>query len=381
MTDDVEQKLDAPKIQTPSDALTRPSVIRTKEDEAIWDEMQKPHKLGKHESATHIGLSPEVIADMQKKGQASKLEFFDSAAEGALEALQKPAAEKTLIASNITPNVPNLEQKQQYQDVQSDSEQPKIAQNFEYDGRPPTLLPDFAIKASIEIWDATERPLLGSERLLMKSITATDPQAWENAAKLFPQQLSAVPMSLMKAYTLNEINHYDRWDWADDLLAAAGSLRDSPTRKAEQATLGLAQISPKGVHEFEVRYPQLQRFLAAKGYSGPGHEAKALLDPECVPMIVAAKTASIVEDLHKRGIKHPTSEQIAYAYNPDVYSYSDGKDSKEYKSLYQLEVTASNVLHRDQVKEYCANSKDVINASKHIHNVMDLKKGIESGLY
>ncbi len=80
MADEPEQKLDTPKIQAASDALTRPSVIRTKEDEAIWDEMQKPHKLGKHESATHIGLSPEVIAEMQAKGQASKLEFFDSAA-------------------------------------------------------------------------------------------------------------------------------------------------------------------------------------------------------------------------------------------------------------------------------------------------------------
>jgi hypothetical protein len=87
MADDVEQKLDAPKIQPSSDALTRPSVIRTKEDEAIWDKMQEPHKLGKHESATHIGLSSEVIADMQKKGQASKLELFDSKAEEAPDAV------------------------------------------------------------------------------------------------------------------------------------------------------------------------------------------------------------------------------------------------------------------------------------------------------
>lgn len=49
MVDETEQKLDAPKIQTPSDALTRSSVNRTKEDEAIWDDMQKRHKLGKNE--------------------------------------------------------------------------------------------------------------------------------------------------------------------------------------------------------------------------------------------------------------------------------------------------------------------------------------------
>ncbi len=80
MADNTEENLEASKIKAPSESLARPSVIRTREDEAIWDEMQKPHKLGKHESATHIGLTPEVIAEMQKKGQASKLEFFDSTA-------------------------------------------------------------------------------------------------------------------------------------------------------------------------------------------------------------------------------------------------------------------------------------------------------------
>jgi len=368
MTDDTEQKLDAPKIQPPSDALARPSVIRTKEDEAIWDEMQKPHKLGKHESATHIGLTPEVIAEMQKKGQASKLEFFDSKAEEALAALQKPQTEQTLIASNITPNVPNLEQMQQYSDIQSDSDGPKIAQNFEYDGRPPTLLPDFVIQAGIQVWESSEKPLTGSEKRVMASITASNPSAWTDAAAAFPQ-LQGISVDMMKAYTLNEIKNYDRNDWIDDIAAANGNLVDLPMRKAVDATLGLSQISPKGVQTFEKRYPQLQKFLEDRGYSGPGHEAKALLDPDCVAMIVAAKTASIVEDMQKHGIKHPSNEQLAYAYNPDVYSYSE-HGHRNYKALYQGEIYASKLQHWDQQKEYYANNPDVIAASKHIKNVL-----------
>lgn len=62
----------------------------------------------------------------------------------------------------------------------------------------------------------------------------------------------------MKAYTLNETAHYDRFDWIDDILATRGKLSDTPGRKAEDATLGLSQISPKGVREFESKYPQFK---------------------------------------------------------------------------------------------------------------------------
>ncbi|MBZ0187393.1 MAG: hypothetical protein K8F91_14195 [Candidatus Obscuribacterales bacterium] len=76
------------------------------------------------------------------------------------------------------------------------------------------------------------------------------------------------------------------------------------------------------MREFEERYPKFKEFLESKGYIGPGHEKAALLDPECAPMIVAAKTTSIIEDMQTHGIEKPSLEQIAYAYNPDVYSFS-----------------------------------------------------------
>lgn len=276
--------------------------------------------------------------------------------------------ESGLIASTIVPNLPNFEQ-QENKNIQSESEEPKFAQIFEYNGTPPTLLPDFIIEAGIKVWESSEKPLAGLEKKAMAGTTAANFQAWDEAAAAFPQ-LNGIPVDVMKAYTLNEIYNYDRNDWIDDIAVANGKLIDLPLRKAEDATLGLSQISPKGVRDFEDSYPQLRNFLESKGYSGPGHEAKALLDSECVAMIVAAKTAAIVEDMRKHGIEHPTNEQLAYAYNPDVFSYSEN-GHRQYKALYQGEIYASKAQHWDQKKEYYANNPAVIAASKHIKNVLE----------
>ncbi|HEY9682155.1 MAG TPA: hypothetical protein V6C86_11295 [Oculatellaceae cyanobacterium] len=209
-----------------------------------------------------------------------------------------------------------------------------------------------------------EHPIEGQEEGLMAATTASDPKAWEHAASNFPQ-LADVSPSLMKAYVRNELAFYGREDLAQDIAASAGeSLGITPP------TLGMAQITVKGIDEFEKKYPQFRAFLESKGYSGPGHEMRALLDPECVPMIVAAKTASLVDDLHKQGIEHPTLEQLAYAYNPDVYSYSDGHGGHEYKTLYQGAIYASKAQHWDQQKEYYAKDRNVWDNSDEVRNVL-----------
>ena len=91
-------------------------------------------------------------------------------------------------------------------------------------------------------------------------------------------------------------------------------------------------------------------------------------------MIVAAKTASIVDDLANHGIKEPTRAQLAYAYNPDVYSYSDGNGGREYKTLYFADVKISHAFHWDQRKEYYADKPDVIANSRQVRNVLSWLK-------
>jgi hypothetical protein len=221
-----------------------------------------------------------------------------------------------------------------------------------------------------------DRPLADRENEIMARTTGANPRAWDDAKAAFPQ-LNKVSTDIMQAYTRNEIANYNRFDLKDDLDAATGKVTSLPMRPADQATLGISQISPKGVREFEEKYPQFKKFLESKGYTGPGHEMAALLDPECAPMIIAAKTASIVEDMHNHGIRNPSPEQIAYAYNPDVYSYSHGHTGKDYKTLYQLDVKISAAFHHDQKKEYYANRPEIISTSSQVHNVMSRLKNAE----
>ena len=368
---DETKEIAKPKEAQPApEAAQRSGVIGDTNKQADWRTTQLAHMLGQEESATDLFYRPG-----QAKQPKQKFEFFDSTTEESQSAKAQNESEQVLISASLVPNDPKLEAHTQVPPVKDESTEPRIAQAFEGYMPPPTLMPDFAIKAGIQVLAATEKPLEGCEKQLMASITESDPQAWEHAVSKFPWQLTPAAIGIMKAYTLNEIAHYDRFDWIDDILAAGGKLSDTPARKAEHATLGLSQISPKGVREFESKYPQFKQFLTEKGYAGPGHEVKALLDPQCVPMIVAAKTATLVEDLHKHGIKNPTHEQLAYAYNPDVYSYSDGHGGKIYKALYQGEVKISGLFHHEQQKEYYAKEPGVIAASKHIHNVMaELKK-------
>lgn len=326
MADETEQKLDAPKIQVPSDALARPSVIRTKEDEAIWDEMQKPHKLGKHESATHIGLTPEVIAEMQAKGQASKLEFFDSAAEGALATLQKPPVEQVLIASNITPNIPNLEQKQQYPDIQSDSDKPKIVQNFDYNGGLPTLVPspeqlgitpELIKNVGHAVGDGIYQQKHFYRGHIGETMASIPETSWTEAYKAYPEFAKAglsekQVTELMQAITRNELFFYDFGDKQDDdSMRNTGKPFQYPfhERNPGSATLGVSQVSLDGVKKFEKEFQlQMGKFK--------GHEADALLDPKNAPMIIAAVLAHNIRDYTGH---YPINERtLAYSFNPDV---------------------------------------------------------------
>lgn len=60
--------------------------------------------------------------DEEAQGRFS-IEYMERKGSEALAALQKPPAEQVLIASNIVPAAPNLEQMQQYHEVQNDSDE------------------------------------------------------------------------------------------------------------------------------------------------------------------------------------------------------------------------------------------------------------------
>src|SRR5690606_16861254 len=98
--------------------------------------------------------------------------------------------------------------------------------------------------------------------------------------------------ALLKALVLNEIHLYEIQDEERDAEAAQSLISASSLEP-----LGLAQMTPKVVYELEeglyagrpIREKDglLRNYLRSLGYKGDGHEAMALLDPRCIPWIVA----------------------------------------------------------------------------------------------
>lgn len=358
MTEETDKTKEVGKPQAAPETILRGGVIKNQALQENWRETQQQHMLGQDESATDMFYKPGATKEVSQK-----FELFDSSAQ----------PESVLLAANIMPNVPKLEQAAQ--EVKSDSSVQHVAQALDGYLPPPTLVPSLeqlgitkestvaaaeAAMRTLKTW-TSEHPIAGMETDLMRATTNANPQAWEDAQAHFPQ-LVGVSQNLMKAYVRNELQCYGFEDHKQDMAAKLG--------KDGGWTLGMTQITTEGIRKFEHHYPQFHQFLESKGYSGHGHELRALLDADCVPMIVAAKTATLVEDLHKHGIKNPTDAQLAYAYNPDVYSYSDGHGQRVYKALYHPNIELSKAQHWDQRKEYWANTSEIINASEHIKNVL-----------
>lgn len=238
---------------------------------------------------------------------------------------------------------------------------------------PSPVVPDFLYpmfeKLGATAWELfkKENPLQGYEDALLSESTRHDREAWDKAMLQFPElhRHDNLGPLLLQAYVRNELEHYDRFDRAEDFAVAAG-------KNLDDKTLGMSQITPIGVRKFETQFPQLKKFLESKGYSGPGHEAKALLDPECIPMIVAAKTATIVSQYEKHKVPIDNNT-VAYGFNADVYSWpADQKHPEKgrtYQSLYGADVYVAQLQHEGFKKEMEPKSQEGLSASQHVANV------------
>ncbi|MBI1270861.1 hypothetical protein GC174_10545 [bacterium] len=327
------------------------------------------------------------------KGKVAKphtKEFFEAKAQNSMKAFQNLDQQPNyspdqVIAANVTPNVPRIETTSDYREIQSDASgigtdaiSWKNGDVVDSLKAPLVLLPDYLIGDLVEkfgdiqkaIDSLPENPLRGHEVEAFNQTTKDDPLSWSHAKAQFPE-LKDVSPDVLKAITLNEIHFYDKLDLSQDVLASSST--DALVKKAvDDKTLGMSQITPIGLRDMCSYFPQLKAFMTEKGYIG--NEQKALLDPSCIPMIVAAKAALIVRDLNRHHIPVNT-DTIAYSYNADVYSYSDGHGGKVYKCLQNgFQVNTSRLQHWDQVKEYYANDPKVTQESIHLRNVKEWLK-------
>lgn len=310
--------------------------------------------------------------------------FFESKAQSALTAIKQSQQEyqpDQLIAANVPPPIHTIESAREFQEIKTDGTPAEVSDTIAWNSdipeslvSPIVLLPDYLIGDLVKqlgdvqkaIDSLPDHPCADHEFEVLEQTTKDDPKSWIKAQSLFPE-LKNVDPNLMKAITLNELNFYDKVDLAEDVLAEVSEKHPKVKESIDDKTLGMTQITPKGLRDMCDYFPQLKEFIKEKGYTGK--EQMALLDPACVPMIMAAKTALIVRDLNRNQIPI-NSENIAYSYNADVYSYSDGHGGKVYECLKgPIEVNKSKLFHWDQIKEYYANDPNVAQKSEHLGNV------------
>jgi hypothetical protein len=221
-------------------------------------------------------------------------------------------------------------------------------------------------------------PQRGQEDVQLAKVTSLDPEAWENAIKATPSLAgTGVSAAVLKGLVRNELHFFDPKDAFDDKQARSGKV------PAERATLGFVQISQKGISEFERDIPEFKKFLESKGYTGPKHEIKALEDPTCAPMIVAAKLASLAKSYEKHNKMHPDQPvqvdklSLIYGYNADVQARSEG-GRIVYETMPDAQASVEKLLFPSMHKVYPTSNPVVLNTSRHVANVLEQIQIIES---
>lgn len=225
----------------------------------------------------------------------------------------------------------------------------------------PGALP-WLIHNGVSLFRDAEQPFEGFEDDLMALTTRADQFAWLRVFSFFPE-LNGLSAELMRAYVRGNLCAYTRNKLIDDYLVSTGQ------HSRQDVPLGFAQIAAAKVLKLEQQFPPLASFFAGAGYVGPAHESLVLLDPTCVPIIVAAYVASLVDELSQEGIE-VNDWTIAYAFHPDVYAHSDGGDGTVYSVLEGIDVSLSKVKHWDQHLEFFAENDAIISNSQQVKRIV-----------
>lgn len=225
----------------------------------------------------------------------------------------------------------------------------------------PQALP-WLISDGVSLFRDSESPFEGFEDELLALTSRADQFAWLRVFSFFPQ-LNGLSAELLRAFVRGNLCGYTRNKLIDDYLVSTGQ------HARHDVPLGFAQISSGKVLQLEKQFPQLAAFFAGAGYIGAAHESLVLLDPSCVPVVVAAYVAAIVDELNENGIE-VNDWTVAYAFHPDVYAHSDGGDGTIYAVLEGLEVSLSKVKHWDQHLEFYAENDEIISASQQVKRIV-----------
>jgi hypothetical protein len=243
-----------------------------------------------------------------------------------------------------------------------------------------------ALAAALSLPKRTDRdmfPYKGVEFSHLSKCAQASSKVWKNAYLSFTTLRDRLPFKdasvLMKAIVLNELQFYTPKTVKRDADALGKVI---PASSLE--SLGFSQMTPKAVHDLEngliggkkVRpeYTQLTYFFSTRGHSGEGHEARALLDPTCVPMIVAAKLESLVEVYDRTVDKFSAKpmridlETLAYGYKPDVFWNPKDIGDPNFHAVTSAEQALNERIKGYELLFPCA-QKLALSKSVHLANV------------
>lgn len=228
-----------------------------------------------------------------------------------------------------------------------------------------------------ETLDAATHPYRGKEDEILDSITKDDPDLWKKAYEAHPKLKEYLTREeaelLSKGITRNELTFFDLKDSID------GNTDDLNT------TIGYSQLSQKAVNDLQGVSPALKELLKGRGYE---QDAKrALEDPECVPMLVAAKLESLcllyekskdatqLRDDRMEAVK-PSVDSLAYGYNADVY-FDPKKEKREYHSNDCGSYGKKYELAIGNLKAFPTANREALAESKHLSHVKEQMRIIE----
>ncbi|MBX9950589.1 MAG: DUF5320 domain-containing protein [Candidatus Obscuribacterales bacterium] len=306
-------------------------------------EATKSH--GKFDSMSELLALQEGLSLEEARARALQVNqqsFGIAFEDGRIETTRKRSLEEPAFAeSNSQPSTP-------------------VAVNASLDLHPQAL--PWLISDGVCLFRDAEQPFEGFEDRLLALTTRVDQFAWLRVFSFFPE-LNGLSAELMRAFVRGNLCAYTRNKLIDDYLVSTGqhSRHDVP--------LGFAQITAAKVLQLEQEFPQLASFFAGAGYVGAAHESLVLLDPTCVPIIVAAYVSSLVDELNREGIE-VNDWTIAYAFHPDVYVHSDGGEGTVYEVLEGIDVSLSKVKHWDQHLEFYAENDAIISNSQQVKRIV-----------
>jgi len=362
MTEDAEKKIESQKLQAPSDALARPSVIRTKEDEALWERMNARHILGKDESATDLlcisdddkaKSKLEITGIQDNKVQKSvalsideryveglkalgndeeaqglySIEYIERKAQEVLTALQEPKPDQVLLASNITPSVPNLEQIQQYEASQSDVS-PREAV---------TAWDSKDLKARLE---KSVYPHRDKRENFVDSDAARSASQRFSRLAAYSQRHEGIGPQLITAILENEQTYYrsDKDAIPDAIVRKTGAL-------PLDMTIGPAQMKISNVRHLAEKYPEIL---------GSAKDSTHLAtDKWYATMLVGAYLDDKIETFEKWSKQPPVREKLS---KDDRYQFDHAfpfwKTGMETKALAMSYNPAGGQDHLKNILKY-----------------------------